>query len=188
MTEQANPLFDQVPFDASRPYEKGGWRNLPEIVHDEYMIKGFFGDYRWLSNFGAASVRLDGVTYPSVEVAYQAAKYALEDRGYFSTCSSKEAIAYSRIHTPALYMPDQWDATKTDIMRFLLEQKFNPELNPDNALRLHETGDRYLEETNWWGDKFWGKDLNGDGLNTLGQLLMEVRDGNSASIDDRTCR
>ena len=66
-------------------------------------------------------------------------------------------------------------------MRFLLEQKFDPELNPESALKLHETGGRYLEETNWWGDRFWGKDLNGDGLNTLGQLLMEIRDGRSSA-------
>lgn len=60
-------------------------------------------------------------------------------------------------------------------MQFLLEQKFDPALNPQNAQRLLETGNKYLEETNWWGDTFWGKDLKGNGENTLGRLIMEIR-------------
>jgi len=38
------------------------------------MISEFKGDYRFLSNFYAASVYLDGILYPSVEHAFQAAK------------------------------------------------------------------------------------------------------------------
>lgn len=176
MSDHEKKLYDEIPFDANRPYEQGGWRNLPEIVHDEFAIKGFFGEYRWLSNFGEASVRLDTVTYPSVEIAYQAAKHAPEDREYFSNCSSKESIAYNRESLPSFYTPDAWDAAKIDVMRLLLEQKFNPDLNSQNAQKLHDTGNRYLEETNWWGDTFWGKDLTGVGLNTLGRLIMDIRD------------
>lgn len=177
MTEQSKPLFDETPFDVDRPYEKGGWRNLPEIVHDEHNIKGFYGDYQWLSNFGKASIELGGITYPSVEIAYQAAKHAPQDRDYFLSCTSKESITYNRKNSPNFYTPEAWDAIKVEVMEFLLQQKFDPGVNPDNTLRLHETGDKYLEETNWWGDKFWGKDLKGDGLNTLGLLIMEIRRG-----------
>ena len=41
--------------------------------------------------------------------------------------------------------------------------------------RLLETGDVYLEETNTWGDVFWGV-CNGKGENMLGQVLMLIRD------------
>ncbi len=176
MSEQKKILYNEEPFDATRSYEKGGWRNLSEIVHDEFNIKGFFGDYRWLSNFSKVTVQLDGVTYPSVEVAYHAAKHTPQDRDYFLSCSSEESVTYNRTHTPTFYTPKAWNATKVEVMRFLLEQKFDPALNPDVAQKLQNTGSRYIEETNWWGDKFWGKDLTGEGLNTLGILIMEIRD------------
>lgn len=181
MSEQIKRLYDEIPFDANRPYEKGGWRNLPEIVHDECNVKGFFGDYRWLSNFGQAQIQLDGVAYPSVEIAYQAAKHAPEDRNYFFNCTSRDSIAYNRQNPPTFYTEEEWETVKVEVMRFLLEQKFNPELNPQNAQRLQETGNKYLEETNWWGDTFWGKDLNDNGKNTLGQLIMEIRANSSDS-------
>lgn len=175
MPDHGKKLYDEIPFDANRPYEKGGWRDLPEIVHDEFNVKGFFGDYRWLSNFGEAKVQLNEITYPSVEIAYQAAKHAPKDRDYFLGCSSKESIAYNRVNIPSFYTPEAWDTAKVGIMRSLLEQKFNAKLNPEAAQKLRDTGDRYLEETNWWGDTFWGKDLGGNGLNTLGKLIMEIR-------------
>lgn len=37
-------------------------------------IEGFFNEYRFLSNFWPAVVELDGIRYPTVEHAYQAAK------------------------------------------------------------------------------------------------------------------
>jgi GTP cyclohydrolase II len=61
-------------------------------------------------------------------------------------------------------------------MDHLVAQKFNPTLNPDLYNRLLATGDKYLEETNWWNDTFWGKNLKGEGENHLGQILMQVRD------------
>lgn len=109
MSEQIKQLYDEVAFDTDRSYEKGGWRNLSEIVHDEHTIKGFFGDYRWLSNFGQAQVQLDGVTYPSVEVAYQAAKHAPKGRGYFLNCTSKDSITYNRENPPTFYTEEAWD-------------------------------------------------------------------------------
>ena len=38
------------------------------------MINEFKGDYRWLSNFEAVTITIDGNSYPSVEHAYMAAK------------------------------------------------------------------------------------------------------------------
>lgn len=38
------------------------------------MISEFQGQYRFLSNFWPAVVQLDGIYYPTVEHAYQAAK------------------------------------------------------------------------------------------------------------------
>jgi predicted NAD-dependent protein-ADP-ribosyltransferase YbiA (DUF1768 family) len=46
--------------------------------------------------------------------------------------------------------------------------------NPKLARKLLATGGRYLEETNWWGDKVWGV-YRGDGQNLLGKILMDTR-------------
>jgi predicted NAD-dependent protein-ADP-ribosyltransferase YbiA (DUF1768 family) len=176
MAELRKLLYSEVsPLASGEPFKIGDWRKLPEIVHDDHNIKGFFGEYRWLSNFGAAIVMLDGVQYGGVEPAYQAAKWRPEHREYFATCTNNEAITYNRDRNPDLYISNEWDVAKLGVMRFLLEQKFNPELNPDNAQKLVETQGRYLEETNWWNDTFWGKNLAGEGQNNLGRLIMEIR-------------
>ena len=44
------------------------------VIHDESNIKGFFGEYRFLSNFELGEVVFEGIKYPSSENAYQAAK------------------------------------------------------------------------------------------------------------------
>ncbi len=172
---RSNPLYSEVSPVPGRPYTKGGWRDAPEIVHDTANIKGFFGEYRWLSNFGSAIVVMDGVTYTSVEKAYQAAKWQSADRQFFVTCTNEEAITYNRIYTPNGCSLDTWDGMKVDVMEFLLRQKFDASVNTENAERLLATGDKYIEETNWWNDTFWGKNLQGEGSNHLGELLMRIR-------------
>lgn len=53
-------------------------------------IRGFTGQWRWLSNFWPAEVRLDGVPHATVEHAYQAAK----------TCSPCERQMIRDCQTP----------------------------------------------------------------------------------------
>ena len=64
-----------------------------------------------------------------------------------------------------------WSEMRLSIMKELLVQKF-----AQGELRtlLLNTKDEYLEETNYWNDKFWGV-CDGEGANHLGRLLMEVR-------------
>lgn len=168
-------LWSNVQRPDGQHYEKGDWRQLPEIVHDEHAIKGFFGDYYWLSNFGISPVVLGGVPYKSVERAYQAAKWQSEDRRFFEDCTNDEAILHNRENMPNEYTPEDWDAVKLSIMEELLVQKFDATTNPENHQKLLATGEKYLEETNWWNDTFWGKNLEGEGENHLGVLLMKVR-------------
>ena len=47
--------------------------------------------------------------------------------------------------------------------------------------KLIATGDAYIEETNNWGDEFWGV-CHGFGENMLGKILMEIR---KEIVDDR---
>ena len=89
-----------------RRYNVGDWQEIPQIKHNGYEIKGFFGEYRFLSNFEPAKVELEGTTYSSVEKAYQAAKWNPEDRGYFIDCTNEEAIKYNRKNPPNGYGED----------------------------------------------------------------------------------
>jgi ribA/ribD-fused uncharacterized protein len=178
------------------PYQKGDWKKF--AIHTDTEVKGFFGDYQFLSNFWPCHVILDGISYKSVELAYQASKWkAGADREYFTRCTSLQSIEYNRtriginaiaqtgsgasvdggthVSAPNGYAPDEWNTVKISIMRSLLEQKFDAKMNPELRAQLLATGTKHLEEMNWWGDTFWGTNKEGKGENMLGRLLMEVR-------------
>ena len=173
-----NILYNEQGLKPGTVYEKGQWKKIAS--HNEKEIKGFFGEYRFLSNFGPARVFLDGEEYSSVENAYQAAKYEEEFRDYFKKCSPLDAKKFARDNREYKYTKEEWDNIKLQIMRGLLIQKFDKTLNPENYKKLMETGDKYLEETNYWGDIYWGVNKSeaseeGRGENNLGKLLMEIR-------------
>ncbi len=73
-----------------------------------------------------------------------------------------------------IFLVENWDSIKVEVMRECLNQKFSQE--PFKTMLL-ETGDAYIQEGNFWGDKFWGVDLEtGEGENNLGKLIMEIRE------------
>lgn len=133
-------------------------------------IHGFFGDHRWLSNFWPARVTMDWEEYPTVEHAYQAAKTF--DRNVRLAIQNAQTAGQAKRLSPTgkLLRPD-WEHVRVQIMDDLLRQKFS---NPELAQKLVSTGECTIEETNAWGDIFWGV-CNGKGENTLGKLLMEIR-------------
>jgi ribA/ribD-fused uncharacterized protein len=132
-------------------------------------IKGFFGPYRWLSNFYPVEIEWEGLVYRSVEHAYQAAKfYDVDFRQYIqSFIKASNAKKAARLRS---VRPD-WQQVKLDIMYELTLRKFQKE--PLRSLLL-ATENAYLEETNTWNDTFWGV-CNGVGENNLGEILMLVR-------------
>lgn len=132
-------------------------------------IDRFDGEHRFLSNFWAAPVRLDGWGYPSVENAYQAAKtLVVSERVPFQKCSAFEAKKLGR----TLTLRADWEAAKRDEMVALLIQKFS---HAHLCKLLVATGDAELIEGNHWGDTYWGV-CRGKGENHLGKLLMMVRE------------
>lgn len=172
-------LFDERGLKPGTAFEKGQWHEI--ATHSDTEIKGFFGEYRFLSNFWPAKVFLDGEEYATSENAYQAAKYKKESRTFLKSCTPKEAIAFVRENAPDGQSEEDWNAKKFEVMRNLLVQKFDKNLNPENYEKLKATGKKYLEETNYWEDVYWGvhktaKDEVGTGENNLGKILMEVRE------------
>jgi ribA/ribD-fused uncharacterized protein len=138
--------------------------------HDDDFIKGFTSDeYRWLSNFYSADVEFEGLIFPSTEHAYQAAKcFDPERRKEFITLTAGQAKKLGR----KVEVRADWDNVKCDVMETVLRSKFTR--HADLREKLLATGDKYLEETNWWGDTYWGV-CRGVGMNMLGCALMKIR-------------
>ena len=141
-------------------------------------IDDFSGAYHALSNFSPARVTLDGVTYPTVEHAYQAAKnLEPEVREGIRNASTPELAR--KMGRKLAQRPD-WHETRVEVMRDLVRQKFAG--RPDLRKLLLATGDAELVEGNTWHDNFWGqcrcpRCAATPGLNWLGRILMEVREG-----------
>lgn len=160
-------------FDEIEGYQKGKWKELcAGWQHDENSVKGFFGDYRFLSNFFPCEVIVEGIQYKSSEVAYQAMKLKREYRKEFSKLNSYDSKKYWN-KCPLKWDEDSWNEIKSQVMFPILFDKFSR--NEDLRIKLLETDDRHLEETNWWGDVYWGV-CNGSGLNVLGSQLMRIRE------------
>jgi ribA/ribD-fused uncharacterized protein len=142
-------------------------------IHKDGQIFGFFGPFRFLSNFFILEngVCLDEVYYPSVEHAYQAAKWPYDQREQFLGVSAGKAKKIGR-EAPK-FNAKKWDREKLSIMSGLCRQKFLNDFKLKEMLLMTEGCQ--LEERNNWGDVYWGRDENGNGQNQLGQLLMDIR-------------
>jgi ribA/ribD-fused uncharacterized protein len=70
-------------------------------------------------------------------------------------------------------MRRDWESVKVEIMRDALMAKFTQ--HDELRVLLLSTGDaKIVEHTE--NDAFWGDGGDGSGKNTLGQLLMQVRE------------
>lgn len=140
-----------------------------EVLHDKENIKGFCGEYRWLSNFESCSISFEGLEYTSSEAAYQSAKTI--DMTIRKTFTNMDA-SRSKKAGKLIELRGDWNKVKEDVMHKILVDKFTR--NPELKQKLIDTKDKYLEETNWWNDTFWGV-CNGVGENKLGKNLMTIR-------------
>ena len=160
-------------------------------------IKGFDGEYGFLSNFYEMPVRINvdiydddmktdmplgnlEVTFPTSEHAFHAFK-VLKDWRTIRQSEVSKFLDFVKYETPgkakragrSVSMDvELWNAVKNDVMRFVLNNKFR---NVVLKKKLLDTGNAYLEETNTWGDTYWGV-CNGEGENNLGKLLMDIRE------------
>lgn len=141
------------------------------------MINKFHGDYRFLSNFYPAIVYYKGVSFPTVEHAYQASK-TLDDvviRSISKLQADKAGKAKRIGRTVKLRL--NWEVLKLSMMEIFIRQKFD---QISLKKKLLQTGTEELIEGNTWHDNYYGnceclrcKDIKGE--NHLGKLLMKVR-------------
>lgn len=111
----------------------------------------FEGEHAFLSIDSPAAVHLDGQAFPSLALAFNAAK-ELHDR-----------------LRPG--MQREWDNHRPALMRRLLRSKF---ANPQLRKALLDTADKHLSHTAPDADSYWHAP-GGQGENMLGRLLMELR-------------
>ena len=147
----------------------GKW--MPTVTKTH--ILGFFGAYRWLSNFHASPIQYRGIEFPSAEHAYQAMKS--EDPEVWRLVANlptpKEAKSWglTRIQLREGWVDENIRYTE---MRKIVRRKFSQ--NPELLDLLLATEDLILVETNYWNDTYWGM-CRGSGENRLGEILMDVR-------------
>jgi ribA/ribD-fused uncharacterized protein len=136
------------------------------------MIDSFTNEYRFLSNFFPAEIFYEGILYPTVEHAYQAAKSNdFIERFQISLIPASLAGAAKREGRKVQIDERRWNSQKVKIMRDLLRIKFS---HPRLKELLIDTEEEFLVEGNSWGDTFWGV-CHGKGKNILGLLLMNTR-------------
>lgn len=172
-------------------------------------IFSFEDSYRFLSNFGDGAVTMYGITFPTVEHAFAAAK--LDPNGGVFTRAEVLAEMHriaslptpgaakkagrrrvwdgtqpreKRRGTPRPFLRPDWEDKKLGLITELVRRKFS---DPLLAEKLLATEDAPLFEGNTWGDRIWGVVENDgifEGRNLLGEILMlvrsELRDARSA--------
>lgn len=140
-------------------------------------ITNFRGDYYFLSNFHPSYVEYEGLIYPTVEHAFQAAKLAnKKSRQFFTTLPTPDLAKY---HGRRVELRPDWEQIKDKVMYDILKDKFSRDPNKANLLA---TGECELIEGNNWHDRYWGRctcercSKKEPGRNQLGKILMQVRD------------
>ncbi len=110
----------------------------------------------------------------------------------FVTCTPAESKKIIKEYVMTDEQVKIWNRIRVPVMFNAIRAKFNL---PELADELLKTGNKYLEESLWWGDRYWGvqytkmnentpktiKAEDGtlwekqDGKNFLGRILMSVR-------------
>ena len=153
---------------ASEPMQGRG--KTPERASPN-PISEFQGEHRFLSNFWPAEIEFEGIRYPSVEHAYQAAK-SLNQEDRIRIAAMPDPAEAKRAGRALALRPD-WETAKFEVMAICVRAKFTT--HPDLRAKLLATGNAELVEGNTWGDRVWGV-YEGRGENRLGKILMRVRE------------
>lgn len=144
---------------------------------DLQVIDSFRRSYFFLSNMYETTINYGGITYPTVEHAFQAAKF--EDKDIkIAMSKTRSAAEIKRRGKTTKNIRSDWEDVKYDIMLDLLRIKFT---EYELAHKLKNTHPYILVEGNTWHDNTWGncicdKCVSLPYKNMLGVLLMKVRD------------
>ena len=130
------------------------------------MDKIIIGDISWLRNDYRQYITIGGITYPTLEHAYQASK--TKDRAIRQQISDTDGVREARKIGRTITQSEIFDREKT--MEALLHQKFADE---NLGLQLAQTGSAPIVMEGY--DDFWGIGEFGAGQNMMGEILQNIR-------------
>ena len=141
----------------------------------ELTVFFFIGQHQALDNFAAFSLEWNGILWPTLEHAYQAAKF--EDDSIIQRIkkarSPYEAKSIVREKEFASKVSPDWNSRKVATMKALMQCKVGQHSLIKEIL-LGTQKAQLVEDSPF--DSFWGTGPNGDGKNMIGLLWMEIRD------------
>lgn len=135
--------------------------------------------YIYFSPYTAHAIEVDGVLYPTVEHAYQCQRYTdpeivEEIRFAHSPMKAWEASSkYKHLQIPEFKNGEYKVAVAKKLMRLKAEQ------HEEVRKFLLDSGDVKIVKhivTFPPGDGFWDDGKEGEGLNHMGKIWMEIRD------------
>lgn len=146
------------------------------------LFNSYTPKYNFLSNFYPCNVYvvLKGIRYqfPTAEHLYQATKQATFNAETLKPFQTGTAAAAKTLGNDVV-VRDDWDNVKKNVMQWILEKKFSPQLNYKLADDLKNTHPARLVHLSPW-DLYWGaKEYeNGRifGQNNLGILIEGIRE------------
>lgn len=143
---------------------------------NKIMFQRKNNNYPEFSNYYISSFVYDGITWNSVEAAFQAQKTLdMGRRKEFANLTPGQAKAKGR----SVLLRTDWEQIKYDLMYEICLEKFRQ--NEYLKEKLLSTGNALIvENTTSWHDQVWGCCLchrcrNRKSRNNLGVILMKVR-------------
>ncbi len=203
-SDEVEAIYREVMVDVNR-------RDTTELIANtppDSLINNIQGTA--LSNFYAIPIVYNGVTYPSVEHAYQHQKFtpemlasvddkpleeireAMRLRGFGAPIQDLDALfTDGRFNAGNIkiigdilrkhgFGKQHWAGERVRTMIGLLLTKFS---NEEMKSRLLATKGKVIVEGNHWEDTLWGY-CNGRGRNLLGRILMNIRERESTKEPD----
>jgi len=150
------------------PVPAAGFTGPVVVVYDP------LGDYAALSNFAEMPMTIDEERWSSVEHYFQAAKFTeaarREEIRQTKGGAAAKALAWREDFTNAVRA--DWDEVRVAVMSKALNAKFRQW--PVARETLGSTWPMPIVELSNQ-DGFWGRSVQGAGLNTLGNLLCDIR-------------
>lgn len=145
------------------------------------MISEFRNEYYFLSNFFPQEIIFEGIKFQNNEAAFQSCKLAdINERRIFENLDPSAAKNLGR----KVHLRPDWELVKDEYMYQICRTKF---AIPQMRDLLIATEGHMLTEGNWWHDNYWGacyceKCKNKLHQNTLGEILMRVRNNLISNI------
>ncbi len=163
-------------------------------------IYGFYGsskngveNYEPINEYGFLSnqitldkpILFDGLAYYSIEAFYYAMKTSDKDkRRKIAQLNIKQSSAAVKSIGKMIPEKPDWYIQKWAVLLYALRDKFSQTRYKQLLLN---TENLYIEETNWWGDCYFGVDIkSGLGFNIHGCMIMHVRNEIRWNLDPKT--